>query len=70
MWQEEYRKENNAYIRDICNDANGTYEIVFDFDNERYYCYIDADTVEEALGRFFMQHDNVTYDNIVDHFEV
>lgn len=72
MWKIYYRNEADSLIRDICYPMLNypTYQIVFDFDGERYYCYIDAINVNEALGIFFAHHKNVTYNHIVDHFEV
>ena len=63
----------NIYREDVgqnTNDDDSTWEIIFDFDNERYYCYVDALNINEALGMFFKLHYNVTYNDIVDHFEV
>ena len=72
MWQEYYHNEDGSLIRDICMEDDGclVYQIVFDFESKRYYCYIDAFNVEEALGIFFINHDNVMYSHVIDHFEV
>lgn len=74
LWKNKYRNEQGSLTRDIFvpdhGDFDTTFEVVFDFDGERYYCYIDANTVEEALGRFFRLHENVTYNHVVDHFEI
>lgn len=74
LWKNKYRNEQGSLSRDIFDPDHGdfdpTFEIVFDFDGERYYCYIDANTVEEALGRFFRLHENVMYSQVVDHFEI
>lgn len=74
LWKNKYHNEQGSFTRDICvpdkDDFDPTFEVVFDFDGERYYCYIDAYTVEEALGIFFMLHENVTYNHVVDHFEI
>lgn len=48
----------------------GSYEIVFDVNNERFYCYIVATNIVEALGIFFMIHPHVAYSHIVEHMEV
>ena len=79
MWKDEYWE--NGTTRDLCRDIgredDGTpreeirrYEVVFDVEGERRYCYIDAINIDEALGMFFRNHDTVTYKDIVDHMEV
>ena len=47
----------------------GCYEIIFEADGERYYCSVDAPSLNNALGRFFAQHPHITYDMIVEHVE-
>lgn len=72
-WKNHYRNEAGSLVRDICYpmiDELETYEVIFDFDGERYYCYIDALNVNEALGIFFVNHENITYSHVVDHFEI
>jgi len=46
------------------------YEIIFDIGEHRYYCFVDALTMDEALGNFFRNHRTVTYDMVVDHMEI
>lgn len=49
----------------------GTYEVVFEADDERFYCFIHGcDSLLEALGLFFQDHPNITYSMVFDHFEV
>lgn len=48
---------------------NASYEIIFDFEGMRHYCFVDAASMDEALGNFFRHHPNVTYNDIVDHVE-
>lgn len=48
----------------------GTYEVIFDLAYKRYYCYIKASSMTEALGLFFKQHPHITYDMIFEHLEV
>lgn len=76
MWQEEYWDNDGELYRDLSREDDGTpidkigrYEIVFDF-GKRYYCFIDAISMDEALGIFFRNHDTVEYQNIVDHMEI
>ena len=84
-WQSEYWENNECLYRDIDYEYDnspdmiddsfdyhnlGRYQIIFEYDNQRYYCYIDAFNLNEALGLFFKNHNNVTYDNIVEHLEI
>lgn len=46
------------------------YEIVFDVDGIRFYCFVDARNIDEALGIFFRYHSTVTYEQIYDHVEI
>lgn len=48
----------------------GSYEIVFEVKGERFYCYIAATNLVEALGWFFVTHPHITYEHIVEHMEV
>ena len=77
MWKKEYWDNNGDLYRDLSREDDGTpiekigrYEIVVDFDNQRYYCFVDAISMDEALGNFFKNHDTVKYENIVDHMEI
>ena len=45
------------------------YEIIFEADDERFYCFVDAEDMEKALGRFFMAHPHITYNMVTDHVE-
>ena len=76
MWQEEYWDNDGELYRDLSRDDDGTpieeigrYEIIFEF-GERYYCFIDAISMDEALGIFFRNHNTVEYNNIVEHMEI
>lgn len=77
MWKNEYWNNNGELYRDLDREDDGTdmeeigrYEIVFDFEGQRYYCFVDAINIEEALGIFFVNHDTVMYKHIVDHMEI
>jgi len=77
MWKDEYWDNDGELYRDISREDDwisskevGRYEIVFDFEGQRYYCFIDAINMAEALGIFFVNHDTVMYENIVDHMEI
>lgn len=69
--------DNDGVFRYLNIEDDGTdvkeinrYEIVFDFEEQRYYCFIDAINMEEALGIFFVNHDTVMYKHIADHMEI
>lgn len=64
-----YRDLNRPYDRINLIDI-GRYEIIFDVAKQRYYCYVDAINMDEALGIFFINHPHVTYEMVVDHMEV
>ena len=63
----KYDEEHAAYL---AREEDGEFEIIFEVDKERYYCYIGASNIDEALGIFFVNHPHVNYDMIVDHMEV
>ena len=47
------------------------YEVVFDVEDERYYCYLHGtESLLEALGLFFQDNPHITYDMIFEHMEV
>lgn len=47
------------------------YEVVFDIGDERFYCFLHGtESLLEALGLFFKDHPNITYDMIFEHMEV
>ena len=48
----------------------GRYEVVFDFEGQRYYCYIDAVDIDEAMAMFWAKHPGVTMKHVVDTLEV
>ena len=48
----------------------GRYEVVFDFENIRYYCYLDAISVDEAVEMFLDKHPGVTMKHVADTLEV
>lgn len=77
MWKDEYWNNDGELYRDLSREDDGTsieeinrYEIVFDFEEQRYYCFIDAISMDEALGIFFVNHDTVTYKDVIDHMEI
>lgn len=74
-WKNEYIDEDGLkrYIRKDECDKTGEeeeFEIVFDIDNERYYCYVEALNINEALGIFFRTHETIAYKDIFDHFDI
>ena len=73
----EYYDNDGDLYRDLNRDDDGTdikdigrYEIIFDVDKQRYYCFVDAINMDEALGIFFRNHPHITYEVVVDHMEV
>ena len=77
MWRKEYWDNDGELYRDLDREDDGTpiekigrYEIIFDFEGARYYCFIDAINMSEALGLFFRSHDVIAYQSIVDHIEI
>ena len=77
MQQEKYWNSDGCLYRDLDREDDGTpideigrYEIIFEFREQRYYCFVDAVSLDEALGNFFRNHDTVEYQNIVDHMEI
>lgn len=77
MWKDEYWNNDGELYRDLSREDDGTsieeinrYEIVFDFEEQRYYCFIDAISMDETLGIFFVNHDTVTYKDVIDHMEI
>ena len=73
----EYYDNDGDLYRDLNREDDGTdieeigrYEIIFDVAKQRYYCFVDAINMDEALGIFFKNHQHVTYEMIVDHMEV
>lgn len=77
MWKTEYWENDEGLYRDLDREDDGTpiedigrYEIIFDFDKQRYYCFVDSISLNEALGIFFKNHNTVTYDHILEHMEI
>jgi len=59
---------------DLCRDNPEsdacTYEVIFEASDERFYCFIDGcDSALEALGLFFKDHPNITYNMIFEILE-
>ena len=79
-WKSEYFDDNGGPIRDLDREEDenfcpekddiGRYEIVFDRDGKRYYCFVDAVSMDEALGNFFRNHGDVRYEEVWEHMEV
>lgn len=77
LWQSMYWLNDGEWYRyldwdkeDPSADKIPRYEIIFDYQGLRFYCFVDAQNVDEALGIFFRHHRNVTYDHVVDHIEI
>ncbi len=48
-----------------------TYEVIFYVDGDRFYCFIDGcNSLLEALGLFFKDHPNITYNKVIAYKEV
>lgn len=76
-WKKEYWQNDECLYRDIDyvdeDDTNpnvNRFEIVFDHNGTRYYCFIDAVDMNQALGVFFRNHGDICYRDIVDHLEI
>lgn len=65
LYRDLNRNDDGTDIKDI-----GRYEIIFDVDKQRYYCFVDAINMDEALGILFRNHPHITYEVVVDHMEV
>lgn len=48
-------------------EYTGDYRIVFDVGENRFYCTIEAPSLNEALGIFFRHHPCFNYQMIVAH---
>lgn len=76
-WSNEYWGNDKELRRgldseegyDVCQ-IMGRYEIIFSIDGQRRCCFVNAVSMDEALGNFFRHHTGVTYDMIVDHIEI
>lgn len=66
----EYDEDHCSSIVNLEREEDEQFEIIFEVDEERYYCYITAINMDEALGIFFKYHPHVTYEMIVEHMEV
>lgn len=73
----EYWDNEGELCRDLERLDDGTqmedikrYEIIFEVKNIRYYCFVDAITMNEALGIFFVSHPNISYHMIHEHLEI
>lgn len=66
----KYDEDHCYFISNSERKEDGQFEIIFEADEERYYCYITATNITEALGIFFILHPHITYEMIVDHMEV
>ena len=76
-WEDEYWKNENELYRDLGAEEDydlcfgmGRYEIIFKHEGMTRYCFIDASSMDEALGNFFRHHPDVSYDEIVEHMEI
>ena len=77
-WRSKYWDSGDgSLMRDVDRDDDGTpveeigrYEVVFDFENVRYYCYIDAVTSDEAMSVFMKSHPGITMKHVVDILEI
>lgn len=68
-WQEHYDDNNTTGIGKLLS-GNEAWQITFWYNDDTYYCYIYADSFDEALGMFFRVHHNISYDDIIAHEEV
>lgn len=76
----EYWDNDGCLYRDLdrksdCDSSDedgiiGRYEVIFDYMENRYYCFIDAVSLESAMFTFFKYHPHITYDMIEEHMEI
>lgn len=66
----EYDEDHYSTIVNLEREEDTQFKIVFEVDRERYYCYIMAMNMDEALGIFFRNHPHITYSMVVDYTEV
>ena len=77
-WRLTYKDGGDGSLMcDIDRDDDGTpiedigrYEVVFDFESVRYYCYLNAVDSNEAMDMFLEYHPGVTMKHVVDTLEV
>lgn len=69
--------DDGGMMLDMDRDDDGTpieeigrYEVVFDYEGQRYYCYIDAVDIDEAMEMFWRKHPDITTKHVVDTLEV
>ena len=72
---ENYNEEHiwifNYSIADKLNqEGSSSYEIIFDYENNRYYFCVLSKNVYEALGIFFCTHPFLSMKNVIDTVEI
>lgn len=69
---ENYSSEKTYEIvhEGTADSSQGTYEIIFWLDGYRYYCFVAAKSMVEALGYFFQAHPHISYEMVEEHMEV
>lgn len=75
MWMDEYIDNNGELYRcldrendDIQPEEVKKYKIGFDYEAQRYHCYICAINEDEALGIFLRNHETVKYQDIAFYY--
>jgi len=67
MYDEDYRLD---LCRDDPEPDASTCEVIFEVNDERFYCFIDGcNSFLEALGLFFKDHPHITYGMIFEILE-
>ena len=76
-YAELYEISDEDQCIDLSRDDDGTpveeigrYEVTFEYGRCRYYCFIDAVSLEEAMFIFFKNHPHINYDMVIEHMEV
>ena len=63
--------ENYLNSREYQEEELNTYVIYTDVgDNEIEEHHYEANSIEEALGKFFMDNECLSYDDIIEHLEI
>lgn len=65
-------KLEKELLEDLCKEKENSYVIYYkiETDKDRKEYYIDANSIEEALGIFFMENECLSYSDIIDHMEL
>lgn len=71
-WQESYDDDHTSSLCEhgLDDESLEAWQITFEHDGDVYYCFVYAHNLNEALGTFFKEHDNISYDRVIAHEQV